>query len=150
MESTLSHSAAASPEQVALGKLAWAGPLAIAAAVVANLVVRVIAVALLNPAPEVIALGWGPPIIFTFAGVLGAVIVFALIGRFARRQPIALFRRVALVALIVSLIPNTLILFNPQAAPFPGATAGVVLALSLMHVLAWAISVGVLTRYARR
>lgn len=150
MASTFSQARPISGEQVDLGKLVWAGPLAIVAAVAGNLVVRFIAAALLNPAPEFLPLGWAPPILFTFGGVLGAVIVFGLIGRFARRQPIALFRRVALIALVVSLIPNVLLLFNPQSAPFPGATAANFLALSLMHVVAWAISVTVLTRFARR
>lgn len=150
MASTLSQSTPVSGEQVDLGKLVWVGPLAIVAAIVGNLIVRTIAAALLNPAPEFLPLGWAPPIFFTFVGVLGAVIVFGLIGRFARREPIALFRRVALIALVVSVIPNVLLMFNPQSAPFPGATAAGMLALSLMHILAWAVSVTLLTRFARR
>jgi hypothetical protein len=86
-----------------------------------------------------------PPVIFTIVGVLGAVIVYAVIGRFSR-QPVRLFRRVALVTLVVSFIPDILMLitgFNP------GTTAANVAVLILMHVVAWAITVGMLTRLAR-
>ena len=85
------------------------------------------------------------PIVFTLIGVLGAVIVYAVIGRFSR-QPVRLFRRVALVTLVVWLIPDILMLitgFNP------GTTAANVAVLILMHVVAWAIAVGMLTRLAR-
>lgn len=131
-------------KRVTLSRLLWVGPLTIITAIVANIVLRQIAVAVLNPDPQFMPLQFAPPIAFTFVGVLGAVIVYALIGRFSRR-PIQLFRRVALWTMLISLIPDLLMLatgFNP------GTTLGNVVVLMLMHVVAWAISVGLLTRLA--
>ena len=130
--------------RIAVNRLLWVGPLTILAAIVANVIIQQIAVVVLNPDPAFLPLTLLPPIIFTVVGVLGAVIVYALIGRFSR-QPVRLFRRVALVALVVSFIPDILMLvtgFNP------GTTAANVAVLILMHVVAWGIAVGMLTRLA--
>ena len=132
---TMSSPAATSTQRVVLSRLAWVGPLTILAAVVANIIVQQIAVALLQPDPAFLPLSFAVPIVFTVVGVLGAVIAYALIGRFAKR-PLPLFRRVALITLVVSFVPDILMLvtgFNP----------GIV-----MHVVAWAIAVGMLTRLA--
>ena len=132
-------------ERVAFNRLLWVGPLTILAAIVANVIIQQIAVAVLRPDPAFIPLTLVAPIVFTLIGVLGAVIVYAVIGRVSR-QPIRLFRRVAVVTLVVSLIPDILMLitgFNP------GTTAANVAVLILMHVVAWAIAVGMLTRLGR-
>jgi len=71
----------------------------------------------------------------------GAVIVFGLIARFARR-PLRTFRRVALAVLLVSLVPDVLLLFSGS---MPGTTTAAVLTLMVEHVASWAIAVGVLT-----
>ncbi len=137
---TTSQSAA----RPALSRLLWVGPLAIIAATLANVVLQQFAVAVLNPDPAFLPLTLMPPIIFTVVGVLGAVVVYAVLGRFSR-QPVHLFRRVALVTLVVSFIPDILMLitgFNP------GTTAANVVVLLLMHVVAWAITVSMLTRLA--
>jgi hypothetical protein len=129
----------------ALSRLLWVGPLAIIAATLANVVLQQIAVALLNPDPGFLPLTLLPPILFTVVGMLGAVIVYAMIERFSR-QPVQLFRRIALITLVVSFIPDILMLitgFNP------GTTVANVAVLFLMHVVAWAIAVGMLTRLAR-
>jgi hypothetical protein len=141
---TMSSPAATSTQRVVLSRLAWVGPLTILAAVVANIIVQQIAVALLQPDPAFLPLSFAVPIVFTVVGVLGAVIAYALIGRFAKR-PLPLFRRVALITLVVSFVPDILMLvtgFNP------GTTAANVMALIVMHVVAWAIAVGMLTRLA--
>lgn len=133
-----------SNRQVALGRLLWAGPLTIVAATIASVLIQQIAVALLNPDPAFLPLTMAPPIAFTVIGVLGAVIVFGLIGRFAK-NPVALFQRVALIVLIVSFIPDIMMLvtgFNP------GTTVANVVVLMIMHVVAWVITVQMLTRLA--
>jgi hypothetical protein len=133
------------PARPALNRLFWVGPLAIVAATLANVLLQQIAVAVLNPDPAFLPLTLLPPIIFTVVGVLGAVIVYALVGRFTR-TPEPLFRRIALVTLVVSFIPDILMLitgFNP------GTTAANVAVLLLMHVIAWAITVELLTRLTR-
>ena len=132
-------------ERVTVNRLLWVGPLTIVAAVVANVIIQQLAVAVLRPDPAFMPLTPIVPVVFTVFGVLGAVIVYAVIGRFSQR-PVQLFRRVAAVTLIASFIPDILMLitgFNP------GTTAGNVAVLILMHVVAWAIAVGLLTRLAR-
>jgi hypothetical protein len=61
--------------------------------------------------------------------------------RFAR-HPARTFRRVALAVLLISLVPDVLLLFSGS---IPGTTAAAVLALMVEHVAAWAVAVGVLT-----
>lgn len=74
------------------------------------------------------------------AGAIGAALVFAVVGAFARR-PVRLFRRVAVVTLVLSFVtPLTL----------PGAPVAMVLSLEAMHVVAWAVIVDLLTRLALR
>ena len=73
-----------------------------------------------------------PVIGFTVVGVLGAVIVFALVARFARR-PVRLFRRIALVVLLLSLVPDLSLL---TSSPYADTTVQSVLVLMLMHVVA--------------
>jgi hypothetical protein len=144
-------------EKVAFKKLLWVGPLAIVASVIAVLIVRTIAVALLNPPPAFAPLGWGSPIFLTTVLVTGSVITFALVGRFARR-PIRTYQIIAVVVLIISFIPDILLLFGPPPGatppaggppPMGGVTVPNVIALMIMHVTAWAVSVGILTRLAR-
>lgn len=141
--------AAVSPNQtgtrVAFNRLLWVGPLTIVVAVIANTIIWQIVVAVLQPNPIFVPLGTLAPIFFTLFAVLGAVIVFALIGHFSQ-QPIALFKRVAVITLIVTFIPDVLMLFVES---FPGTTVGNVLALMIMHVVAWAITVYLLTTFAR-
>ncbi len=73
-------------------------------------------------------------------GAVGAAIVFAVIGLFARR-PLRLFRIVAVVALVLSFaMPLTI----------PDAPLAMILSLEVMHVVAWAVIVGLLTTLARK
>lgn len=137
-------SSAPATERVAYSRLLWVGPLAIVAAVVANLIVRAVAVAALRPDPRFMPLSLVMPIVFTTIGVLGATIVYAVVGRFSRR-PVTLFRQIALVTLVVSLIPDLLLL----GGGMPGASIATVAPLIAMHVVAWAIAVRLLTTLAR-
>jgi uncharacterized protein DUF6069 len=89
-------------------------------------------------------LGVGPTVFFTVVGMTGAVVVFGLIARFARR-PVGTFRRVALAVLLISLVPDVLLLFSGS---MPGTTTAAVLTLMVEHVASWAIAVLVLTRSA--
>ena len=141
-----SISASQPTERVAFGRLWWIGLATIVAATLANFVIQQLAVALLQPDPLFGPLMVVPPILFTVIGVVGAIIVYALAGRFSS-QPITLFRRIALIVLLVSLIPDVALLY---ANAMPGTTLGTIGALMLMHVAAWAITVGMLTTYARR
>lgn len=147
MESTTwSQSAPVPSERVACGRIWPVGLLAVLLAVVANLLVRTIGVALFNVSNEFLALTVGPTIMFTVVGVLGAVVVFAIIARVATR-PIRLFRRIAGITLLVSLLPDLAMLIAPA---FPGTTPATVGVLMVEHIVAALISVGLLTTLTRQ
>lgn len=78
--------------------------------------------------------------ITSVAGAVGAAVAFAVIGLFARR-PVGLFRVVAAVALVLSFaMPLTI----------PGASVATVLSMEVMHVVAWAVIVRLLTKLVRK
>ena len=131
--------------RVSAGGLLRVGLLAVLAAVVVNLIIRTLAVALFGLS-GFLPLTVGPTVVFTVAGVLGAVAVFALMARFAR-DPGRLFVRVAFVVLLLSFVPDVLLLF---AGSIPGTTVAGVAALVAEHVATWAITVGMLTTLARK
>ncbi len=134
----------ASMERVALGRLLWLGPLVVVGSVAANLAISEVARSALGVAsfpplmPE-------PLIFFTVIGVSGAIIVFAVIGRFSAR-PIRLFRTCGVIALLVSFVPDIALLVS-QAVP--GTSLRSVAVLMLLHVVAAAITLVLLTTLAR-
>lgn len=85
-----------------------------------------------------------PPI--TFLTVLGGIAATAVYGAITRisTRPDWVFVRVAAVALVVSFVPDVVILrFDPEATP------GAVLVLMFMHVVVAVICVATLTRQTR-
>jgi hypothetical protein len=134
-------------ERVDLRRLLWVGPLAIVAALAANAVVRAVLLAVLDVPDTFTPLASPSFVALTIVGVLGAVIVFAVIGARAKR-PITTFRKVAFWALLVSFLPDIGLLFG--GGGMPPASLSNVLGLMLMHVVAYAISVSLLTLLARQ
>ncbi len=130
-------------ERVSLKRLLWAGPLAIVAAVIANWLVRTLALAVLDIPAEFQQLQTPAFLPFTVIGLLGAIITFAIIGRVSRR-PVRTFQIVAAVVLVLSFLPDIGLL----ATGAPGATLPGILVLMLMHVVAAGIVVWVLGRFA--
>jgi len=126
---------------IQLRKLLWVGPLAVAASVIGVLIVRMIAVAILQPNPQPMSLSWGPPIIFTVVLVAAAVVVFALVARFIK-NPIRTYQIIALVVLILSFLPDVAY----GSSQMPGASWPVAIVLMIMHVVAWAICVSILVK----
>src|SRR5688572_27632041 len=109
-------------QRVRYARLWWAGLLALLLSTVANLVVRAVGVALITVSPEFMPLSAAmPTVFFTVIGVLAAIVVFAIVGRFADR-PIRTYTIIAVVALLLSLIPDVMMIIDPATAPFPGAT----------------------------
>ena len=129
---------------VELSRLLWVGPLAVAAAIVAVLAVRVMAFATLDLSPEFPPLTWTGLIVFTAVLVSAAVLVFAAVGRWAVK-PVRIYRRLAFGALLVSMIPDLLL---PGSGP--GATWPAAMVLMVTHVAAWWPTVSILTRLTVR
>lgn len=131
-------------ERVALGRLWWVGLLTIIAALVVNFLISLLAKALFTVAPTFLPLQMYF-IPFTVFGSLGTIIVFALLGRFARR-PISTFRRTVWIVLLVTFIPDVLVGF---LRPYPGTTWMEVGTLMLMHFATAMICLNALTRLNR-
>jgi hypothetical protein len=114
-------------------KLLWAGPLTVVLSLAAVFAVRVAAFAVLDLSPEYPPLTWFGLTLFTTVLVALAVLVFALVI-WKAATPIRTYRRIAVVALVLSCIPD---LFLP-GQDFPGATWTAAIVLMVMHVAAWA------------
>ena len=139
----------AGSERVAWGRLPWVALLAALTAAVINALVYfaasglgLISQGVLLPSPNGDApLTVSQVAVTSVIGTAGAAFVFAIIGLFAR-QPVRLFRVVATVVLVLS--------FLMPATQIPGAPMAMILPMEVMHVVAWAVSVGMLTTLARR
>jgi hypothetical protein len=128
-----------------LTRIATATALAAIAAVIANLLLRALAVAVLDiPQPEFEPLQPRAVALSTLGGVIAAGVVYAVIARLAH-DPRRTFTIVAAIALLLSLYaPLSLGLADPPENP--GTDAGSVGTLIAMHILAAAISVPALVR----
>lgn len=88
-------------------RLLWVAPLTVAAALAVNLIIKTIVQAL-NPALSEMGQLGRPLIILTLEGAILAVIVFALMIWLVP-HPIRWYRIVAVIALLISLIPDLLL-----------------------------------------
>ena len=127
--------------KVQLRRLFWVGPVTILASILGVLIVRVIAVAILQPDPTPISLGWLVPSISTFVLVTGAVTVFAVVSRFSA-NPIRTYQIIAFVVLLLSFLPD---IAYPQSH-MRGANWPTAVALMVMHIVAWGICVSMLSK----
>lgn len=127
-----------------------AGLIAIGASIVANLIVRALGLLVLPVDPTFTPVStWQPTVIFTTVFLLLATVVFLVINAFAANPP-RLFTIVATVALVLSLIPDSLFLINPSAMPLGTPTAGAVIILVIQHIVAYAITLWSFTRWAQQ
>ena len=133
-----------STSTIRLRKLWWVGPLTVLAATIGVLFVRIIARAIL-PAPyapglDLILL----PVILTLVLCTGAVVVFAIVGRFAK-NPVRTYIIISSIFLVISFLPD----IAAVSAPFPGAGWPYSIALMSMHVVAGLITVFALITLTR-
>ncbi len=131
---------------MAADRLATAGPRAwvvwlrtILGAVAANLVVRAAGLAAFDVPGEFEPLATaGPTVFLTVVGVAAGLGVAVAVRKRSAR-PVPLFQRIVVVALLVSLVPDLLMLTDGGAAAFPGATVAAVVILMVQHVAAAAV-----------
>jgi len=130
-----------SASAIQLKKLWWVGPLTVLAAIIGVLIVRAIAMLILHPpyAPGLAMIML--PIVLTLILCTGAVIVFALVGRFAK-NPVRTYIIISAVFLVVSFLPDIAV----ASAPFPGAGWAYSITLMIMHVVAGFITVYMLIK----
>jgi hypothetical protein len=126
---------------IQLRKLWWVGPLTILAAIIGVLIVRAIAMAILPPpyAPGLAVITI--PIILTLVLCIGAVLVFALVGRFAK-NPVRTYIIISSVFLVISFLPDIAV----ASARMPGAGWPYSITLMIMHVVAGFITVTMLIK----
>lgn len=118
-------------KQNGLSGRSWlVGILTILTAVIMNTVILLVAHAALTVAPTFVPLQFTSALPATVVAVTGALIVFALLSR-QSQQPVRLFRRIAVVVLIISIIPDLLLPFTGWFADTTLPEVGFVL---LMHV----------------
>lgn len=126
-------------DRVAVGRLLLVGMVSAIVSAIANALVFVAATSsfggIVTTTDEPVT--FGQVVVASVAGGVGAVAVFAIIGRFTR-HPIRVFWGVATVGLLISFIPIVLV----------GATGPSAGTLALMHVVAAAIDVFQLARLA--
>ena len=130
-----------SSSKVQLRRLLWVGPLAVLASIFGVLIVRVVAVAILQSDPTPLSLGWIIPIISTFVFVTGAVLAFALVSRFAA-NPIRTYQIIALIVLLLTFVPDIVFV----QVHFLNSTWPITIALMVMHVVVWGICVVMLSK----
>jgi hypothetical protein len=130
-----------------LSKLLWVSPVAMAAATVANLGLYAAAGTIF---PEVTAwpgAGVGQIVGANIVYLLIGTIVFALIARYSAR-PARHFSLVATIGLLLSLGLPISAAFGYGAPGAPPAEVTTAVTLSLMHVVAYAITVPLFNRLA--
>jgi hypothetical protein len=126
--------------EIELRRLAWVGPLTVAASVIAVWIVQRISLAILPsslPRFSGSVLNSNEPAIVTAVLVTSAVLTFPVIAD-SSTNPLPSFRRLALCVLIVSCVPNLLAVVSRRDLGM--------LALMVLHVVAWAVTVTMLTR----
>jgi len=126
------------------GQVALVGIGTIVAATLANVVVYFLGGTLIDYDPHFdILTSVSPTIAVTAEAGFVAVLLYAALLRFSR-NPVRTFNIVAAVVFVVTLIPD--LVYVPTV---PGATTGQIATLVLMHIVAAAIMVPMLTTYAR-
>jgi hypothetical protein len=116
----------------------------IVAAVVANVLVYYLGSLVVTYDPRFIVLAnVSGTVLFTVAPAIVAVLLYAVLLRFTA-DPARVFTGIAAVVLVLSLIPD--LTYIPTV---PGASSGQTAVLMLMHVVAAAVIVGMLTSRTR-
>src|SRR5690349_9621508 len=137
-------SAASTTSSVQLKKLWWVGPLTVLAAVIGVLIVRAIAMAILPP-PYAPGLGViMASISLTVVFCTAAVIVFALVARFAK-NPVRTYLIISSIFLVISFLPDIAVV----SMPMPGAGWPYSITLMIMHIVAGFITVYMLIRLTK-
>ncbi len=132
-------------------KLVWVGPLAVATAILANVlfyyfVTQILQIKLLAPEqfppPEVSPIPVTDVVLFSFIFGLGAVVVFAMMAQFGQ-QPIRTYLIISFVVLVLSM-------FLPLKIPTPPVPMSTKWSLMIMHIIGAIGVVGVLAGLGRK
>jgi hypothetical protein len=130
------------------GQYLWiVGLVAVVGSVIANWITLAVILAVTDLTTDFMSLNYAPIGIFTTLGIVAATVVYYFVTHRAGKS-IRTYWIIALVAMVVSSIPNVIFAINPSAAPFPGATGTGFAVLIIFHVVAALVSTVILTRMA--
>ena len=105
-------------------------------AVAGNLFVRFVAVEVLDVSREFAPLATsGPTVLLTLVGVVTGLVVAFIVGKMFK-EPMVLFRRISVIALVLSFGPDMWLFTEAGSVAFPGVNIAAVCTLMLQHVLA--------------
>lgn len=116
---------------MSIGRVAIAALAAAVAAVIGNFIVATVFKAISDIPAEFQPFVFLRYLLFTVIGVIGAAVVYWILGRL-NGDPVKRFNIIALIVLVLSFIPDILMLSSDF---MPGATMAGVMALMLMHVV---------------
>lgn len=133
-------------ERVALHKLWWVAPLTIVVAILANSLIRLIAVTFFGVSETFQYMQMSYIIGSTILFSLLALLAFVLVGRSARR-PMQFYRKLALVFLGISLLSPIMALSGLM--PTSGMTLSIFFTMIAMHIVSAAIVITLFTTLAR-
>lgn len=133
-----------SREKVATRKLRWVGPLMIVVAVLANLIVRLLALSLFDVAASFLYLQIPVVTITTIVFLLLALLAFVLVGR-ASHHPVRIYWIVAGVALLLSFLNPLLV---GWWLPATGMNLSIFWTMIIMHIVSALITASLLTTLA--
>jgi len=124
-----------------LWRLFWVGPATVVVAVLAVEVVRRLGLILVEPIPPAFRFPMqsAEPLVLTAIFVTAAVIAFAVVADISA-HPVYAYRRLAMGVLVVSFVPNVAAAVIGEQGSWRPA-----LALAVMHVAAWAVTVPMVT-----
>jgi hypothetical protein len=144
LSSSSSSPAPEAPRAVRWGRFALVGLGTVIAAVLANLLVYLIGSVVVGYDPQFIILANASgTILFTLVPAIVAVLLYAALMHFTS-NPARIFTNIAIVVLVLSLIPD--LTYIPSV---PGASSGQTAILMVMHVVAAAVIVSILTTQTR-
>jgi len=129
-------------EHIGMQRIGIAGLIALLMALAGNLFLAMFTVSGFDTPESFQPLQASSVSLFTTIGVVGATVVFALLA-WLRENPLPLYWTISAVVLLVSFIPNIIMLVN-------GTAAAAVISLMLMHVIAAVASVGSMTWLLRQ
>jgi hypothetical protein len=126
------------PAEIRSPRFLWVAAFTIFVSVLAVMAVRAAAVRILHPDPAYLPLTVEPPIMDTILGALAAIFVFIKIASYP--NPARTYRRVAVVALVVSFVPDVLLAeSHSMRGSWPEAYA-----LMIMHVVVCVVCISLL------
>jgi len=145
MSSIATYAAAPSQSRsTTRGRFALIGLATVVAAVLANVLFYYVGQLFVTYNPDFVVLAnLGGTITMTAASAIIAVLVYAAVLRFSK-NPVRVYTIISAVVLVVSVIPDYTMIPSE-----PGASTGQAVILALMHVVAAAVIVPMLTILAR-